>query len=213
MDTTTLTATARNAIGTRCARELRKTGWIPAIIYGHGAVPEAVSLSLHDVNLALARGARTLNVAIEGKTQQFLIKEVQYDHLARAPIHMDLARITAGERVTVKIGIEPRGTAKGLSDGGILDVRMASIEVECLVTEIPGTLHPLVTDLGVGDSLYVKDLDLPASARALADPEDRVATVHVLEEEPEAEAPEGDGESSGQPERIGRVAPEDEEPS
>lgn len=211
METTTLTATPRTAIGTRCSRELRKTGFIPAIIYGHGGEPEAVSLCLRDVTNALELGARTLHVAIEDKTQQFLIKAVQYDHLSRTPIHLDLARVSLDERVTVKIGIEPRGTPKGLSDGGILDIHMASIELECVVTEIPATLHPLVSELGVGDSLYVKDLELPASARALSDPDDRIATVHLLGAPADAAEPEEESEDAAQPERIGRVKKEDEE--
>lgn len=183
---------------------------MPTIIYGHGEAPESASLSTHDVQVALARGARTLRVELGGATTQYLIKEVQYDYLGDVPIHMDLARVSLDERVKVRVGIELRGLAKGISDGGMLDQHMVELAVECLVAEIPGTLHPSVTDLELSASLLVKDLELPPGVVALADPEERVATVRVLLEQPEAEEAEGEeGAAGAEPERIGRVRKED----
>ena len=179
---------------------------MPAIIYGHGEAPESASFSIHDVEVALAHGARTIRVELGGATTQYLIKEVQYDYLGDVPIHMDLARVSLDERVKVRVGIELRGLAKGVSDGGMLDQHMVELEVECLVTEIPETLHPGVADLELGASLLVKDLELPPGVVALADPEVRVATVRVLLEQPEeAEAEGEEGTAGAEPERIGRV--------
>lgn len=210
MDVTTLKGEPRTEWGTRTARKLRAAGRLPTIIYGHGEAPESASLSTHDVQVALARGARTLRVELGGATTQYLIKEVQYDYLGDVPIHMDLARVSLDERVKVRVGIELRGLAKGISDGGMLDQHMVELEVECLVAEIPGTLHPSVTDLELSASLLVKDLELPPGVVALADPEERVATVRVLLEQPEAEEAEGEeGAAGAEPERIGRVRKED----
>ena len=181
------------------------------MIYGHGEPPETISLSQHDVEVALAHGSRTLDVDVGGSVKQYLIKEVQYDHLGHTPIHMDLARVDLDERVTVRVAIELRGVPKGASEGGMLEQLMPDLEVECVVTEIPQTLHPVVTDLQVGDSLLVKDLELPLRVKALAGPEERVATVRALavaaapEEVPEVAAEEGE-----EPERIGRVRKEEE---
>ena len=210
MENMTLKAESRTALGTRAARALRDEGRLPAVIYGHGEPPEAVSLARHDVEVALGHGARTLQVELGGEVRQYLIKDVQYDHLDHELIHMDLARVDVNERVIVRVGIELRGVPKGVSEGGALDQHMADIEVECLVTEIPDTLHPVVTDLGLEDSLLVKDLELPPGVESLADPDERVATVRALMAAAEPEPTEEAEEATEEPERIGRVRKEEE---
>ncbi len=210
METVTLTATAREKIGTRYARRLREKGQIPAIVYGHGEDPEPIALSTHDLGVELQHGARVLELALGGKKSPFLIKDIQYDYLGTTPIHLDLMRVDLDETVTVRVGIELRGTPKGVADGGVLDQHMADIEVECMVTNIPDTLTPLVTHLGVGDSLLVKDLQCGFGVTPLADPDDRVATVTMLAAEPEEEEKAPEGEAT-QPEVIGKGKKEEEE--
>ncbi|MEK7711234.1 MAG: 50S ribosomal protein L25 [Planctomycetota bacterium] len=212
MKTVQIKGEPRQARGTRAARALRKAGRLPVVIYGHGEAPEAVALVQHDVEVALKHGARTLQVDVNGTVKPYLIKEVQYDHFATTPIHMDLARVDLNERVRVRIGIELRGVPKGIHDGGVLDQSMGQIEIECVVTEIPDTLHPVVTHLGLGESLYVKDLPLPPGVTPIADPNDRVATVRVLAAEvPTAVAVTEEVEgAAAEPERIGRIRKDEE---
>ncbi len=210
METMTFKAEPRRELGTRAVRALRQTGLLPAIIYGHGEAPEPVSLPAHEVVVALAHGVRTVELELKGKKRQYLIKDVQYDHLVDQPTHLDLARVYLDERVTVRVGIELRGTPKGVSEGGVLDQHLADIEVECLVTEIPETLHPIVTELGVGESLLVGDLPLPPDVVAQVDPEERVATVRALAAEPEPEEVEEAAEKEAEPEIIGRAKKEEE---
>lgn len=212
MEVQILKADTRSEAGTRSSRKLRETGKIPTIIYGHGEAPQSIALALRDVEVALGHGARTLHVEIGGSKEQFFIKAVQYDHLNATPIHMDLARVSKDERVKVRVGIELRGVAKGISEGGILDLNLADVEVECGVMEIPATFHPFVTELGIGDSLYVRDLELPSGVVAITDADERIATVRSPEKEVEAEEADADGETEdAQPERIGRVRKDDEE--
>jgi len=210
METLTLKAEARTALGTHAVQALRKTGQLPAIIYGHGEAPEAVSLPTHEVEVALAQGARTVQLDLGGRKSQYLIKEVQYDHLQEEPIHLDLARVDLNERVTVRVGIELRGTPKGVAEGGALDQHLGDIEVECLVTQIPETLHPFVTELGLGESLLLKDLSLPEGVVATADGEERVATVRAVAAAAEPEEGEEGAEEEAQPEVIGRAKKEEE---
>lgn len=211
MEIITLQGEKREKRGTRNAKRLRASGKLPAIVYGHGEPPEQISLMEHDVGVALGHGARILQVKVGGTTKPYLIKEIQYDHLASTPIHIDLARVDLNERVTVRVGIELRGVPRGVSEGGVLDQALASIEVECLVTEIPGTLHPLVTELKLNDSLYVKDLQLPPGVTALANPDDRVATVRLFATDATpAPALEGDA-APVEPERIGRIRKDEPE--
>lgn len=204
-------AEVRSKSGTRDARRLRDAGALPAVIYGHGEGVESVSLVFHEVELALSHGARILNVECGGRAQQCLIKDVQYDHLGTTPIHLDLARVDLNERVQVTVGIELRGTPKGVTYGGILDQHISEIEVDCLVTQIPDTLHPLVAELAVGDSLFVKDLQVEEGVKILLDPDEKICTVQALAEEEEPEEAEVDADASAEPERIGRVRKDDEE--
>ncbi|MFQ5590533.1 MAG: 50S ribosomal protein L25 [Phycisphaerae bacterium] len=202
----------RSERGTRACRALRKQGRLPAVVYGHNEPVELISLSHHDIEVALAHGARVLTVDRQGTSSQYLIKDVQYDHFDTTPLHVDLTRVDLNERVRVSVAIELRGVPKGVSEGGVLDQLMPDLEVECTVTEIPDTLHPVVTHLHVGEALLVKELGLPGGVVALADQDAQVAVVRALAiaeaiEEP-AEEPAAEGE---EPERIGRVRKEEGE--
>ena len=211
METITLQAEARTGRGTRDAKRVRAEGMLPAIIYGHGEPPEAITVAHHDVEAGLAHGARTFEVQLGGKSSRYLIKEVQYDHLGDTIIHLDLARVDMNERVTVSVGIETRGVPKGISDGGVLEHYLAEIDVECLVVDIPETLHPMVTHLGVGETLFVKDLQLPPGITAVTGGDERICSVRMLVEKPEATTVVEGEVAVAEPERIGRIKKEEEE--
>lgn len=205
METTaTLKAQPREAKGTKAARRLRNQGKLPAIIYGHGQKPVSVAIDAHDFDQHLHHGEHVLSVDVGGKTESFLIKAVQYDHLDTTPIHVDLARVDLNERVVVKVAIELRGTPKGLSEGGLMDQVMPDVEIECLVTEIPEVIRPNVSHLGVDESLTVKDLELPPSAKPIADLNAPVATIRPLATAEATEEEAEDQEGAAEPEVIGR---------
>ncbi|MEE9295422.1 MAG: 50S ribosomal protein L25 [Phycisphaerae bacterium] len=210
MDVPTLQAETRTKLGTKHTRKLRAQGRLPGIIYGHGEAPETFSVSAHDVAMEMEHGARLVELNLGGKANQYLIKEIQYDHLGKDPIHMDLARVDLHERIRVRVVVELRGTPKGIHEGGILDQLLDNIEIECLASEIPQTLHPNVVELDVGDNLLVRDLELPEGVVAISDPEEKIAMVHLLSVAAEAEVKEEEEEASDEPERIGRVAESDE---
>lgn len=212
MEVMELIGQPRTSAGTIVARKLRKEGRMPAIIYGRGEDPQSISLTLHEVEVALSHGARMLKLDVAGAANQYLIKEVQYDHLDHTPLHMDLVRISMHEKVQVTVGIELRGVPKGVNEGGVLDQALSEIEIECLPTDIPETLHPLVVNLGLNETLYVRDLQVPPGVTVLTDPDDRVATVRPKVEEPEeGEAePAAEGEAA-QPEVIARGKKEEDE--
>ncbi len=215
MEVPTLKAESRADLGSKYARKLRNQGRLPGIIYGHGETPEPFSVSAHDVQMEIRHGTRLVALDLDGSTQQYLIKEIQYDHLDRDPIHIDLARVDLNERVRVKVGVELRGTPAGISEGGILDQLQDSFEIECIVTDIPATLHPSVAHLNVGDSLLVKDIELPSGVTAVTDGEEKIAMVHVLATKKDAEEATDEEPGPSEPERIGRVAetPEDKKES
>lgn len=202
MEHMALKADRRSASGTKHARRVRAAGSMPVIIYGHGEPPESVSLNTHDVLLELQHSAHTLELELDGKRSRYLVKDVQYDYLGTHPIHLDLMRVDASERVRVKVAVELRATPVGVAEGGVLDHPTNEIEVECLVIEIPDTIIASVKHLGVGDALLAKDLDLPQGVDLVSEPEERIAAVRMLAEEAPVEE-EAEVEP-GQPEVIGR---------
>ncbi len=113
--------------------------------------------------------------------------------------------------VRVSIGIELRGIPAGVTEGGILDQNLQSVDVECVVTDIPETFRPLVSSLAVGELLLVKDLELPPGVICLTDGDERVAMVRALVEDAEPELGEEGEEEAGLPERIGRVRKDEDE--
>lgn len=186
-----LNATPRSEIGSRKVRALRRRGLIPGIIYGHGQTPQPVTVSEHDVEVALLHGERWLEIAVDGKTQNCLIREVQWDIYGQQVLHVDLTRVELDERVEVQVALVLRGTPKGVTDGdGVLQQNLDQVTVECTVRSIPEEIAVPVGQMGVGDSLLLRDVELPEGAQLADDPDTAVCSVtYISEEEVEEEAP------------------------
>lgn len=193
----------RTDMGTRCSRALRAAGRVPVVVYGHGEPPEMISVDRHDLEVEMFHGQRNLALNRDGTIVRYLIKDVQYDHLGICPLHVDLMRVDLDERVQLSVALELRGVPKGVTDGGVLEQTLSELEVDCLALAIPETLHPLVTELGIGDVLYARDVVLPEGVTLISDQDERIATVRMLAEEVDEEA-EAEGESTAEPELIGR---------
>ena len=204
-------ADARDEIGTRNARRLREQGKIPAIIYGHGEAPQAVTLSEHEIELAILHGDRLLEVDLGSTKQNVLIKELQYDTFGQEILHVDLTRVDLDERVEVTVPIVLRGTPAGAAEEGVLQQLAAEIRVECVVTAIPDEIRVAVGELQIGDSISMSELELPDGATLLEEPEALVCNVVVIAEEVVVE--EGEEEAAeGEPEVIGeKKEPEEDE--
>lgn len=187
---------------------LRRAGLVPAVIYGHGEGTECIAIARHDLELVLGAKKHVLELRRpDGASQQYLIKDVEYDHLGIAPLHVDLMRVRADERVEVKVPIEFRGTAKGQAEGGVLVHVLGELHVECLLLAIPDSIRVNVSDLVIGSQLHVRDLAAPPGVRILHAPDDVVAVVRAAGVAV-AETPAPVEGESAEPEVIGRVAKE-----
>lgn len=211
MERATIDAIKRTTSGTKIARRLRKSGQLPAIIYGHGEPPQSISLPTRDVCNELHHGSHLLRLRIDGTEEQFFIKEVQYDYLGTNPMHLDLTRVNLDEKVKVTVAIELKGVPVGVKEGGVLDQLLGDLEVECVVTQIPEILRPNVTQLGLSESLHVKEIEYPEGVVPVTPGDEVVCTVRALVEpgEDEEEA-EGEG-GTAEPELIRK--PKEEEAS
>ena len=204
MDITTLQAQKREAHGTRAAQRLRNAGKLPGIVYGHGEAPENVIVGTRELAGVVKQGQHIVQLDLEGQTKQVLIKDVQYDHLAMTPVHVDFLRVDLHQRVTVTVPFEFKGTPVGIAEGGIFESSMGDIEVECTVTDIPESIRVMVTELKLGGAIHVRELQLPPNVTAQASPDAIVCAVRAKAVEEAVVAPVTEGAEAQEPEIITR---------
>jgi large subunit ribosomal protein L25 len=202
-----VSAKPRKELGSRANRRLREAGMLPGVIYGHKEAIIPVTLGKKEVVDHLTRGAHLFDLSLDGKSEKVLVKEVQYDHLGMEVIHVDFARVSLDEKVTVTVPLELKGNPKGEADGGVLQQIIKELEVECLVTEIPDAIRHNVSDMALNDVIHIKDLKLPAGVKALQDEDLIVASVKEIVEVTATTTEEG----AAEPEVIGRKPAEGEE--
>jgi large subunit ribosomal protein L25 len=202
-----LKATRREKLGTHVTRRLRKEGMTPCVIYGHGQENVHVTVSQHDLDLAIHHSQHLVEIEIDGVTEPVLIKDYQYDTFGQELLHADLTRVNLDERVEVTVPVVLRGTAEGTKEGGVMTQANAEVTISCVVTRIPEDIRPLVTEMQIGDTLAAGDLELPNGATLVSDPSLPICSITVVEEEME-EVEEFDPEAG--PEVIGEKAEDDE---
>ena len=221
---TVLKARPRAETGKEAARKLRAEGRIPAVIYGKDMEARALSLDLQETEYLFHRIAvenTILDLVIEGDDEPFqtLIREIQsYPHKPGL-LHVDFLRIQKGVAVEVEIPVSLDGIPIGVRDaGGILEQLINELRVKCIPSMIPEVVSLDVTDLEVGGSLHVSDVDLGEGIDLLVDPERTICSVQipkvvvVEEEEPEEELEEGEEEVEGEEEAAAEAdSPDTEE--
>jgi large subunit ribosomal protein L25 len=160
-----LKSARREGVGKGVARRLREAGNVPAVYYGRGEEP--VALSVHGKELeAILHGGAGSNVIVDLKVEgdaaadrKALLREIQRHPVRGNILHVDLQHISLSEKITVEVPIVLLGTPIGVKDGGgILEHLLREVEVECLPTDIPDKLTVDVSHLNIGDSVHVSDL-------------------------------------------------------
>jgi large subunit ribosomal protein L25 len=206
-----LTTQSRNTNGSHEARRMRKKGLIPAVVYGHKEATVSVTVSRDDLYRVIRHGTRVVDLQSDGgKTETALIRDVQWDHLGHDILHVDFARVGKDERVKIEVRIELRGTAPGVTAGGLLDQPIHSLEIECLAVAVPDSIRVHIGELQIEQAIHVKDLKLPEGVTTTADPEAIVVHVQAPKAEVEAAAAAPVAEQA-EPEVIGRKEKAEEE--
>jgi large subunit ribosomal protein L25 len=185
-------AELRESFGKGAARKIRAAHKIPAVIYGHGAEPQHVTLPGHQTALLIRKANAVLELQIEGETQLTLVKDVQKDPVHQVIEHIDLIVVTRGEKVQVEVPVHLEGETAA---GTIADLDSHTLSLEAEATHIPENIVVNVEGLEDGTQLHAKDIALPKGSSLLGDPEALVVNVHVpqkvdLGEEAAAEAAE-----------------------
>lgn len=178
-----LKAELREETGKGICRRLRSAGRIPAVVYGKGMTPVAVSLGQRELSEAIAgEGGRnhilTLECAGELNGQSVIVADLLRDSLRGTPRHVDLHKINLADKVKVQVKLVLVGTPVGVKAGGFLDFAMHTVEVECLPVHIPGHINVDVTELAIGHSVHIGEIAAPIGATIVSDP--KAAIVSIL---------------------------------
>lgn len=178
--------------GSRVARRLRANGKIPAIIYGHKQAPVPIALAREAVAEMIKKHIHLAELDMGGTTETVVIRDVQWDHLGKEILHLDFARVSAGELIETAVAIDLRGTAPGVTAGGTLESLHHTVQVTCRADAIPDSFRVDVSGLQIGDAIHLRDIVLPEGVALKEDPD--MLVVHVttkVAEEPTTEAAEG----------------------
>lgn len=202
-------AQKRDVSGTRAVKRLRKTGVVPGVIYGQGAPTESLVVQEARLREVIETRSRMVEVRLNSQTFPAVLKQVQYDHLGSDIYHVDFERINLTEIVRVEVPIETHGTARGTRNGGVLDVILKRVMIECKASDIPNEILVEVGDLEMGQTVTVGQLSLPADVKVIGDPTTIAVAVLAPRSEEELAAPlEGE---MAEPEVIGAKKEEEEE--
>jgi large subunit ribosomal protein L25 len=185
---TIVTAQPRASRGKNEARRTRRSGLIPAVIYGAFKDPVAVSVSPKDISKIIhsRTGHNSIfDVEVEGvERTPVIVADEQYDPIKGHLLHIDLRRIDLTRKLKVAVPVHVTGEAKGVKQqGGVLDVVTRTIEIECIPDDIPNQFDVDVTELMIGSTIRVSDLALKEGVRVLTAGDAVIAHVVGIKEE------------------------------
>lgn len=191
MERVTLGVEKREKLGKGGARSLRRSGFIPAILYkGGNSLP--VQLSGKELSRFISKTAGEqviVNLQFSDDTRQAIVKDYQIDPVMGNLLHVDFQEISATEAIRVMVHVVIKGEAVGVKrDKGVLQHGLREIEIECLPDKILGHVDVDVTNLGLGQSIHVSDLKLGEGIKVLTDPDEVLTTVIAVKEEVAAPA-------------------------
>ena len=216
----------RNTFGKQSARDLRKEGGVPAVLYGRAQDTVSIQIDARTFRQFLRTYGENVVINMEignGNTETVIIKEIQRHPVEKQKlIHADFIRISLDEPVTSAVPVVLEGTPQGIQEGGVLEFPLRQITIHCLPMQMPTDISIDVSGLDIGDSIHVSDLSLDEDLEILDDLERTIATVsqpRVQLEEETTEAEDGEGEEieadaeeqPTEPEIISRRRDDDDE--
>ncbi len=199
-----LSASKRETSGTSSSKALRRTGFVPAVVYGEKAT-RSIKVNARDFGSMITHNSSEnliVDLDVDGDVVKALLREVQHDVIMGAVLHADFLEISMTKKMRVTISIELKGESVGVSQqGGILEHLLRQIEVECLPGDLVDSFEIDVTELGLGKTMMVRDIKLDAKYVVLTAGDVALATVVVPREEKVDEAAAA---AAAAPEVIGK---------
>lgn len=209
-ETLVLEVEERTKAGSNAAKQVRKKGLVPAVMYGHGEATASLSVPADALYKAIRHGVRIFDVKLKGAVQKTLLRDVQWDPLGHDILHADFYRVRADEKITLDVKVELRGTAPGVTAGGVLVQQVHSLSVECLIVNIPESIRVNIGELQIDQAIHVRELTLPEGVVVKNDPEAIIVQVSKKVEEVAAPVAGVPTAEQAEPEVIGRVKAEEE---
>jgi len=172
-----LKAHTRNLLGRNAIKQIKGNGLVPGVIYGSNQAPLPLQVENRELSAVLAH-ASSEHILVEleivdgnqSTNKLALIQEVQHHPLKRGLVHVDFHAVSATEKITSSVPIETVGEALGVRTfGGLLEHSLRSLEVQCYPQDLPGVIRIDVTNLNIGESLHVRDIQLPPGVEAITD--------------------------------------------
>jgi len=195
----------RDNTGKESSKKFRREGMVPGVLYSphdkENLILKVMTIDLSKLLSAKAHGLIDLEIN-DGETKVSrlaIIKDVQYNWLKKQIVHVDFYGVTLKEKLTLEVDIEFIGEPIGIKEGGILQVELRKVEIECLPSQMPDSLKADLSSLNIGEHISVGEMEIPEGVEVLTDPDRIVAAVvhptkieEVVEEEEEvAEGVEG----------------------
>jgi len=181
-----LNVAKREAAGKGGARSLRRSGFTPGIVYrGGGSMPVQIAAKELAQFINKTAGEQVLvNLDLPEGQKQAIVKDYQIDPILGDLLHVDFQEISATEEIEISVHIVTTGESIGVKrDKGILQFGIREIEIECLPDKIPGHVTVDVSNLGIGQTIHVSDLNLGEGVKVLTDPGKMIVTVTSIKEE------------------------------
>jgi large subunit ribosomal protein L25 len=181
-ETYELKAEERERVGKGSARELRRNGLIPAVIYGDKQAPIAIALNTNEVTKRIHAGGFMTTVAtieVDGKKHKVLPKDYQLDPVRDFTLHVDFLRVSGNTQVTVEIPVHFINEEKspGLKVGGVLNIVRHEVEVHCPADAIPEFFNIDLSGKKIGDSIHISEVTLPKGVTPVIDRDFTIATI------------------------------------
>jgi large subunit ribosomal protein L25 len=178
-----LAATLRDKVGKGAARAVRRSGQVPAVIYGGKQDPVSISVNDREIYYKIHGGGFFTTVAtltVGSDKIRVLPRDYQLDPVSDRPVHVDFLRVSEGQRITVEVPVQflNESTAPGIKRGGVLNVVRHRIEVTCPVDAIPEKIVADLAGLDINDSLHISHVPLPEGVKpTITDRDFTVATI------------------------------------
>jgi large subunit ribosomal protein L25 len=187
----TIAAEARSRAGKGTARATRLTGRVPGVIYGEKQTPELISVEARELLKEMQKGSffsRLFTVAVGGKTERVLARDVQLHPVTDRPIHVDFQRIGKDSKIRIFIPVLflDQDKCPGLKKGGVLNIVRHEVEFFVQPDNIPESISISLEGMDIGHSIHISAFALPAGVKAVINRDFTVATVAAPTKEEEA---------------------------
>jgi large subunit ribosomal protein L25 len=199
MSEVTLTAKPGREPGSRASGRLRAVGQVPAVVYGHGITPLAVSVDWRELRTALTTDAGTnalINLEVGGDKHLAVVRDMQRHPIRHDVLHVDFQVVSRDEVISMDVPIVLTGESEVVesTDGATIEQSIHSLTIKCKPGAIPNELTVDISGLELGTPIRVGDLNLPSGVETDVDPEEAIVSITVVTVDiPEPETAE-DGE-------------------